>query len=145
MTPVTRNCEYCNAEFVPARDHQRFCSTTHRVYANRYGANYGQTAEQPATDAAADESIAAALTAARSFTPVKIADHKTVAAIKISRPAADPNLWAAHVPPNSAIAAGKIHGDLIAHIGDLISLANKIGDEIDAPRHHLQTRSQRKQ
>jgi hypothetical protein len=146
MTTVTRNCEYCNAEFEPARDHQRFCSTKHRVYASRYGADYGKPA-QPAGPAGppADESIAAALQAARNFTPVGIPDHKTVAAIKVSRQAGpDPNLWKVTMPGGSTVAAGRIHQALTSHIGDMIALANKLGAEAGEPHLVLQTRAARK-
>jgi hypothetical protein len=41
MTPVTRNCEFCNEPFQPTpgpmAGKQRFCSTKHRVYASRKG------------------------------------------------------------------------------------------------------------
>jgi hypothetical protein len=142
MTTVTRNCDYCNEPFKPVRDHQRFCSTRHRVYANRYGAEYGHTvsASAPANGQPADHSIGAALAAARDGCPVHIAETKTVAAIRIERPGPDPNHWIAHVPPNSSGAAGKIHGDLINQIGDLIALANKLGAANGEPLYSLRTK-----
>lgn len=145
MTTVTRNCEYCNAEFKAVRPHQRFDTTKCRVYASRYGASYGNPASiTRAGPEPADESVGAALEAARRFTPVTIADHKTVAAIRVHRPTADPNLWKITVPPNSGIAAGKIHAALVAHAGDLVSLANRLGSQIGEPLYTLRTQPTRK-
>lgn len=142
MTPVTRNCEYCNELFEPTpgpmASKQRFCCTKHRVYANRDGL-YADTSEtKPRNEADADTSVAAALRAAQAFTPVHIADHKTVAAIKIRRTRKDPSTWEVTIPPNSTLAASKIRDALTNHIGDLITLANKLRQ--DEPLLHLTTR-----
>ena len=131
MNPVTRNCEYCNEPFEPTpgpmASKQRFCSTKHRVYASREGL-YADTADRkPNSEADADHSVAAALRAADAFAPVPIADTKTVAAIRIKRPRADPGSWDVTVPSGSTLAATKIYQALIEHIGDLLTLANKLG------------------
>jgi hypothetical protein len=143
MTPVTRNCEYCNEPFEPTpgpmASKQRFCCTKHRVYASRDGL-YADTADhKPGAETEQDTSISAALRAADAFTPVHIADHKTVAAIKIRRRHKDPSTWEATIPPNSTLAASKIREALVSHIGDLITLANKLRQP-DEPLHHLATR-----
>lgn len=145
MTPVTRNCDYCDAPFEPKRDHQRFCSTVHRVYANRYGTDSGQPAGTRTLRAdVSDQSIGAALAAAHDGCPVHIGETKTVGAIRIERTGSDPNHWVAHIPSNSSGAATRIHGELINQIGDIISLANKIGGEIGEPLYSLRTKTRPK-
>ena len=145
MATVTRNCEYCNAEFAAVRDHQRFCSNKHRVYASRYGAEFGgpSPAAKVARVGPADQTIAAALAAARAFTPVPIADHKTVAAIRVERPGPDPMSWSATIPKGSVNAAAQIHARLVDHAGDLITLANKLGERIGEPKHSVRTGARR--
>lgn len=146
MTTVTRNCEYsgCDVIFTPVREHQRFCSPKCRVYASRYDTDGGPSVRPAAGIEPADESIGAALQAARNFTPIVIPDHKTVAAIRVRRPVTDPNLWEVAVPANSVIAAGRIHEALSSHIGDLMALANRLGEQAGFPRLVLQTRAARR-
>ena len=62
-------------------------------------------------------------------------------AIKIDRPGPDPNTWTVTVQANSAVAATKIHQELVMRIGDLTAFANKLGAQIGEPRIVLQTRS----
>jgi hypothetical protein len=123
---------------------QRFCSTKCRVYASREGlyATTAGTKKHPA-DPDEDTSIAAALRAAEAFTPVPIADHKTVAAIKVRRHRADPASWEVTVPKTSALAAAKIRETLMEHIGDLVMLANKLGQVTEEPLLVLHTRKRR--
>src|SRR5450755_2637568 len=139
MVTDTRFCEYCNETFEPARAHQRFCSNLCRLHGFRYGAI--QPIAKPDAPEPADTSISAAMQAAEAFTPITIPDHKTVDAIKVKRSAADPNLWTVTVPPNSAIAAVKIHQALTMRIQDLASFANKLGASIGEPRLIVQTRT----
>jgi hypothetical protein len=112
---------------------QRFCSTKHRIYAHREGL-YADTADKkPNSEADEDYSVAAALRAAEAFTPVHIADHKTVAAIRIKRNRPDPSTWEVTMPSTSSLAAAKIHQALHEHIGDLVMLANKLGQAAGEP------------
>ena len=75
--------------------------------------------------------------AADAFTPVPIADHKTVAAIRVVRKTRDPGSWEVHVPASSGLAASKIHQALIEHIGDMLTLANKLGAARRANRYRF--------
>jgi hypothetical protein len=123
---------------------QRFCSTNHRVYASREGL-YADTADKrPNIAADSDTSIAAALSAAQAFTPVHLADTKTVASIRVERGSADPVTWKVTVPSGSTVAAGKIYQALASHIGDLVTLANKLGQAADEPQLVINTRTRRK-
>lgn len=141
MTPETRFCEYCNESFEPARSHQRFCSNLCRLHDFRYGGSPRTATAGTVAPEAADTTISAAIKAAEAFTPITIADHKTVTAMQITRPTPDPNTWTVTVPANSAVAATKIHQELVMRIGDLAAFANKLGAQIDEPRIVLQTRS----
>jgi hypothetical protein len=106
---------------------QRFCCVNHRIYANREGLHRDTAEVKPKAEAPENHSIGAALRAAEAFTPVPIGDTKTVAAIRIERNGADPSTWEVTVPSASTLAAAKIHQALIEHIGDLLTLANKLG------------------
>jgi hypothetical protein len=145
MATETRFCEYCNAGFEPARSHQRFCSNICRLHDFRYGGPSGNTpADKTAAESGpADTTISSAIRAAEAFTPIVIGDHKTTAAIKVGRAGPDPNAWTVTVPPNSAIAATKIHQELTMRIQDLTAFANKLGAQIGEPRIVLQTRTAR--
>ena len=118
---------------------QRFCCTAHRVYASREGLYAG------ATETDADYSVAAALAAAQAFTPVPIADHKTVAAIRVDRKRPDPAMWTVTMPSWSVLAAAKIYQALHEHIGDLVTLANKLGQAAGEPLLVISARSRRGQ
>lgn len=145
MAIYAKTCKRCGAPFEARRPHAEFCSDKCRVYYHLYDQyDAAPAAGHSADPGPTDESIGAALAAARSFTPVTIADHKTVAAIRVSRPGPDPNDWKVSVPANSAVAAGRIYDALFNHIGDLVSLANKLGAEADKPRVKLQTVASRK-
>jgi len=122
---------------------QRFCSTKHRVYASREGLYANTAADKPKTEDEGDTSITAALAAAHAFTTVPIADHKTVAAIRIMRRRPDPSSWDITVPAASKLAATKIHEALTAHIGDLLMLANKLGAAAGEPQLVISTRRKR--
>ena len=123
---------------------QRFCSTKHRVYASREGLYANTAADKPKGEHHEDDTtIATALTAAHAFTTVPIADHKTVAAIRIVRRRADPSSWDITVPAASKLAATKIHEALTAHIGDLLMLANKLGAAAGEPQLVISTRRKR--
>ena len=147
MTTVTRNCEYCNEPFTPTPGpmaaKQRFCSTKHRVYASREGL-YRDTTTKAKGEADSDTSITAALNAARNCTPVPVADHKTVAAIRVERKRADPGSWVVTVPKTSTLAATEIHEALTAHIGDLLTLCNLLGQACDEPHLVINTRTRRR-
>jgi hypothetical protein len=122
---------------------QRFCCTTHRVYASREGLYADTASRKPGGGDDGDTSVLAALHAAQSYTPVPIPDHKTVAGIKVIRHRADPNSWEVRAPSSSALAAGKIHAALSSHVGDLLTLANKLGAVNDEPLLSLRTHSRR--
>jgi hypothetical protein len=123
---------------------QRFCCTKHRVYASREGL-YADTADaKPNSEVDTDHSIAAALRAAEAFTPVPIGDTKTVAAIRVERKGRDPSTWEVTVPSPSALAATKIHQALANHIGDLLTLANKLGRAAGEPQLVISTRAQKR-
>jgi hypothetical protein len=142
MTGVTRNmrlCEYCNEPFEPTQGpmaaKQRFCCTKHRVYASREGLYRATDAAEGHGDSEdTDSSVAAALRAAQAFTPVRLAETKTVASIRVRRTGADPVTWEVSVPSHSVTAATNIHQALTEYIGDLLTLANKLGAAIDEPR-----------
>jgi hypothetical protein len=122
---------------------QRFCCTKHRVYASREGL-YADTADRkPSSEAEADQSVAAALRAAEAFTPVHIADTKTVSAIHIHRKHKDPVTWEVSMPSTSHLAAAKIREALVDHIGDLVTLANKLGSAAGEPLLVIGTRKRR--
>jgi hypothetical protein len=123
---------------------QRFCCTKHRIYANREGLYADTAVKKTGSGADGDHSVAAALSAAQAFTPVHIADHKTVAAIRIKRHRADPGTWEVTMPSTSALAAGKIHEALRNHIDDLLTLANKLGQAAGEPLLVLQTRARKR-
>ena len=147
MTSVTRNCAYCNEPFEPTpgpmASKQRFCSTKHRIYASREGL-YADTADRkPTSEADADQLVAAALRAAQAFTPVPVPDHKTVAAIRVVRKRADPGTWEVTMPKGSTLAAAKIREALENHIGDLVTLANKLGVPAGEPVVVIGTRRKR--
>ena len=147
VTRNTRNCEYCNEPFTPTPGpmaaKQRFCCTKHRVYASREGVG-PNIAQRSTSDADTDTTIAAAICAAEAFTPIIIADTKTVAAIKVERKRADPSSWSVTVPSGSILAAGKIHQALADRIGDLITLANLLAQPAGEPRLILQTRGRKR-
>lgn len=121
-------------------DKQRFCSTKHRVYASREGVGPNMASRKLDNEADSDTSINAALRAAEAFTPVKIAEHKTVLAIKVRRTRPDPGSWEVTVPSASSLAATKIREALVDHIGDLLTLANKLGAAAGEPVLILSTR-----
>jgi hypothetical protein len=122
---------------------QRFCSTRCRVYANREGL-YADTADRKqSAETEGDWSVAAALRAAQAFSPVPVPDHKTVAAIRVKRPHADPSTWQVLAPSSSALAAAKIREALTNHIGDLLTLANKLGAVADEPLLVIGTRKRK--
>jgi hypothetical protein len=136
-----KQCKRCGTTFEPKRPHAQFCSSHCRVYWHLYDQYDEPRATIKQEHDQADASIGAAVKAARAFTVVAIPDHKTVAAITVDRKSPDPATWSVKVPPGSMLAAGKIHQDLLAHIGDLVTLANKISTETGEPRLVLQTRA----
>jgi hypothetical protein len=125
-------------------ERQRFCCVNHRTYFHREGLSVDDGADRPRREHYEDDtSIATALQAAQMFTPVPIADHKTVAAIRVERKGADPVTWDVKVPSNSAVAATRIYEALTAHIGDLLTLANKLGAAAGEPLLVIGTRRKR--
>jgi hypothetical protein len=121
---------------------QRFCCTKHRVYAGRKGLQASTSVDDSSTERDnADTTVATALAAAQAFTPVHIAETKTVAAIRVERKGADPVTWEVRVPSNSVAAATKIYQALHEHIGDLVTLANLLGRAAGEPQLVIRTRA----
>lgn len=140
VTTYARTCKYCGNSFEAKRPHAKFCTDKCRVYGHLYGDDQALP-DQPAITSAdtRDVSLTAALEAARRFTPVAVPDTKTASAIQVKRSSPDPNTWTVIVPAGSAIAGARIAEALRTHIGDLLTLANKLADGSGEPRMILRT------